>query len=288
MDFTILTGMSGSGKTQAIHFFEDLGYFCIDNMPPALIPMLANMMGSVKDKFRNVALVIDIRVGEMINELLGQVDELKKKYEVRLIFLDTNDNTLVHRYKETRRNHPLNNPEGLLASIKEERAMLYKLRKAADYVIDTSNYSNNKLREKFMEIYNLTSVNSMFEVKVESFGYKHGIPVDADLVFDVRCFPNPFYIPDLKKKTGNDQEVRDYVMSFPEAVTFFEKLRDMIKFLVPLYVEEGRSSLVIAIGCTGGHHRSVTFANMLGDYLKELGYNAGTVHRDISIYAAHE
>ncbi|MGM9935733.1 MAG: RNase adapter RapZ [Candidatus Ornithomonoglobus sp.] len=288
MDFTILTGMSGSGKTQAIHFFEDLGYFCIDNMPPALIPMLANMMGSVKDKFRNVALVIDIRVGEMINELLGQVDELKKKYEVRLIFLDTNDNTLVHRYKETRRNHPLNNPEGLLASIKEERAMLYKLRKAADYVIDTSNYSNNKLREKFMEIYNLTSVNSMFEIRVESFGYKHGIPVDADLVFDVRCFPNPFYIPDLKKKTGNDQEVRDYVMSFPEAVTFFEKLRDMIKFLVPLYVEEGRSSLVIAIGCTGGHHRSVTFANMLGGYLKELGYNASTVHRDISIYAAHE
>ncbi|MDD6762617.1 MAG: RNase adapter RapZ [Clostridiales bacterium] len=288
MDFTILTGMSGSGKTQAIRFFEDMGYFCIDNMPPALIPMLANMMGTVKDKFRNVALVIDIRVGEMINELLGQVDKLKEKYEVRLIFLDTNDNTLVHRYKETRRNHPLNNPDGLLASIKEERVMLYKLRKAADYVIDTSNFSNNKLREKFMEIYNLTSVNSMFEIKIESFGYKHGIPVDADLVFDVRCFPNPFYIPELKRKTGNDPEVRDYVMSFPEAVSFFEKLRDMVKFLVPLYVEEGRSSLVIAIGCTGGHHRSVTFSNMLADYLKDLGYNARTVHRDISIYAAHE
>ncbi len=280
--------MSGSGKTQAIHFFEDLGYFCIDNMPPALIPMLANMMDSVKGKFRNVALVIDIRVGEMINELLGQVDELKEKYEVRLIFLDTNDNTLVHRYKETRRNHPLNNPGGLLASIKEERAMLYKLREASDYVIDTSDYSNSKLREKFMEIYNLTSVNSTFEVKVESFGYKHGIPVDADLVFDVRCFPNPFYIPELKRKTGNDKEVRDYVMSFPDAVSFFEKLRDMIKFLVPLYIEEGRSSLVIAIGCTGGHHRSVTFTNMLADYLKELGYDADAVHRDISIYAAHE
>lgn len=288
MDFTIVTGMSGSGKTQAIHFFEDLGYFCIDNMPPALIPMLADMMGSVRDKFRHVALVIDIRVGDMINELMGQIEKLKEKYDVRLIFLDTNDGTLVHRYKETRRSHPLNNSEGLLASIREERAMLYKLRKSADYVIDTSDFSNNKLRERFMEIYNLTSVNSMFEVKVTSFGYKHGIPVDADLVFDVRCFPNPFYIPELKKKTGNDTEVRDYVMSFPAAVTFYEKLRDMIQFLVPLYAEEGRSSLVIAIGCTGGHHRSVAFANMLSDYLKELGYNSSTIHRDISIYASHE
>lgn len=288
MDFTILTGMSGSGKTQAIHFFEDMGYFCIDNMPPALIPMLANMLGSVKDKFRNVALVIDIRVGNMINELLGQVDELKEKYEVRLIFLDTNDNTLVHRYKETRRSHPLNNPGGLLASIQEERQMLYKLRKAADFVIDTSRFTNNQLREKFMEIYNATAVNSMFEVKVVSFGFKHGVPVDADMVFDVRCFPNPFYIPELKRKTGNDREVREYVMSFPEAEEFFAKLKDMTEFLVPLYAEEGRSSLIIAIGCTGGHHRSVTFANLLSDYLKELGYNSSTVHRDLNIYASHE
>lgn len=283
MDFTILTGMSGSGKTQAIHFFEDLGYFCIDNMPPALIPMLTNMLGSVKDKFRNVALVIDMRVGDMINELLGQVEQLREKYNVRLIFLDTDNNTLVNRYKETRRSHPLNNPEGLLASIQEERKMMYKLRDEADYIIDTSHLNSAQLRDRFMDIYNLTAVNSMFEVKVVSFGFKHGIPMDADLVYDVRCFPNPFYIPELKNKTGNDKEVVDYVMSFPSAVTFYEKLTDMIKFLIPMYIEEGRTSLVIAVGCTGGHHRSVTFANKLAEFLSELGYNAGTIHRDIMI-----
>ncbi len=283
MDFTILTGMSGSGKTQAIHFFEDLGYFCIDNMPPALIPMLANMLTSVKDKFRNVALVIDIRVGDMINELLGQVEQLREKYNVRLIFLDTNDNTLVSRYKETRRNHPLNNPDGLLASIQEERKMLYKLRECSDYVIDTSYMTSSQLRDRFMDIYNLTAVNSMFEIKVVSFGFKHGIPTDADLVFDVRCFPNPFYEPDLKHKTGNDKEVQDYVMKFPSSQKFFDKLTDMMEFLVPLYVEEGRRSLMIAIGCTGGHHRSVTMANKLAEFLKGLGYTVDTVHRDIKI-----
>ncbi len=283
MDFTILTGMSGSGKTQAIHFFEDLGYFCIDNMPPALIPMLANMLASVKDKFRNVALVIDIRVGNMINELLGQVEELREKYNVRLIFLDTNDNTLVSRYKETRRNHPLNNPDGLLASIQEERRMLFKLRESSDYVIDTSYMTSNQLRERFMDIYNLTAVNSMFEIKVLSFGFKHGIPTDADLVFDVRCFPNPFYEPELKHKTGNDREVQEYVMKFPTSQKFFEKLEDMMEFLVPLYVEEGRRSLVIAIGCTGGHHRSVTMANKLAEALGASGYTVDTIHRDIKI-----
>lgn len=288
MDFTILTGMSGSGKTMAIHFFEDMGYFCIDNMPPALIPMLANMLGTVKDKFRNVALVIDIRVGNMINELLGQVDELREHYDVRLIFLDSDDSTLVHRYKETRRNHPLNNKDGLLASIREERRMLKKLKDEADISIDTSNFKGNMLRDKFMEIYNITSVNKTFGIKVVSFGFKHGIPVDADMVFDVRCFPNPFYIPELKRKTGNDKEVREYVMGFPASERFYEKLKDMIEYLIPLYIEEGRTSLIIAIGCTGGHHRSVTFANLLSEYLGELGYSSDTVHRDLNIYAAHE
>ena len=283
MDFTILTGMSGSGKTQAIHFFEDLGYFCIDNMPPALIPMLADMLLTVKEKFRNVALVIDIRVGDMINELMGQVEKLRESYNVKLIFLDTDDNTLVKRYKETRRNHPLNNKDGLLASIQEERAMLRSLRERSDYIIDTSTLTNNQLREMYMEIYNLTTVNSLFEIKIVSFGFKHGIPMDADLVFDVRCLPNPFYVPELKYKTGNDMEVQDYVMKFPSAVTFFDKLADMMEFLIPLYVEEGKKSLMIAIGCTGGHHRSVTIANRLGDFLSGLGYDVDTIHRDIKI-----
>ncbi len=282
MDFTILTGMSGSGKTKAIQFFEDMNYFCIDNMPPALIPMLANMLGTVKDKFRNVALVVDIRVGDMINELLGQIDELKMVYDVRLIFLDADDDTLVRRYKETRRSHPLNNPKGLLASIKEERRITQKLRDAADYVIDTSRFTTKQLHDRFMDIYNIQS-NAAFEVMTVSFGFKHGIPADADLVFDVRCFPNPFYISELKHKTGNDEEVRDFVMSSKAAQTFFEKLVDMVEYLIPLYIEEGKKSLVIATGCTGGHHRSVTFANLLAQRLADNGYNVATEHRDINI-----
>ena len=281
MDFTILTGMSGSGKTQAIHFFEDLGYFCIDNMPPALIPMLADMLLTVKEKFRNVALVIDIRVGDMINELMGQVEKLRESYNVKLIFLDTDDNTLVKRYKETRRNHPLNNKDGLLASIQEERMMLKSLRERSDYIIDTSTLTNNQLREMFMEIYNRTTVNSLFEIKVVSFGFKHGIPMDADLVFDVRCLPNPFYVPELKYKTGNDMEVQDYVMKFPSSVTFFDKLADMMEFLIPLYVEEGKKSLMIAIGCTGGHHRSVAVTHALAGFIREQGYQALENHRDM-------
>lgn len=283
MDFTILTGMSGSGKTNAIHFFEDLGYFCIDNIPPALIPMLTDILGTVKDKFRNVALVVDVRVGEMINQLLDKVRLLKEEYNVRLIFLDASDDTLVKRYKETRRNHPLNNPDGLLASIEEERKMLYKLKEEADCIIDTTSLTLSQLRDRFNDIYNLTNVNAMFEIKVMSFGFKHGIPMDADNVYDVRCFPNPFYIPELKNKTGNDREVQDYVLKSPSATDFLVKLKDMMDFMIPMYIEEGRKSLIIAIGCTGGHHRSVTFANKLSEHLKENGYTINTIHRDINI-----
>ena len=283
MDFTILTGMSGSGKTKAMHFFEDMGYFCIDNMPPALIPMLANMLSSVKDKFGNVALVIDARVGDMINELLDQVGKLRADYEVRIIFLDSDNKTLVNRYKETRRDHPLKKQGGLIESIKAERLMTEKLRDAADYVIDTSAFKGNELRDRLMDIYNITSENGFFEIKVVSFGFKHGVPSDADMVFDVRCFPNPFYIPELKNKTGNDKEVSEYVMSFPSAVGFFEKLSDMVTYMIPLFVEEGRQSLIIAIGCTGGHHRSVTFANKLYDLLTEQGHKTELIHRDINI-----
>ena len=283
MDFTILTGMSGSGKTKAAHFFEDMGYFCIDNMPPALLPMLAEMLNTMKDKFRSVALVIDARLGDMINELLDQVNKLRNEYDVKIIFLDTDDSTLVNRYKETRRDHPLKNPDGLLASIREERRMTEKLRAASDFVIDTSDFKGNELRDRLMDIYNISSQNSVFEVKVVSFGFKHGIPADADMVFDLRCFPNPFYVPELKHKTGNDKEVRDYVMSFPSAQKFYEMVKEMVLFLIPQFIEEARSSLIIAVGCTGGHHRSVTFANLITALLKENGYNAEAIHRDINI-----
>lgn len=282
MDFTILTGMSGSGKSKAIQTFEDLGYFCIDNMPPALIPMLANMLDTVKDKFSNIALVIDVRVGDMIGELLEQVEKLRENYNTKLIFLDADDNTLVKRYKETRRNHPLNDAEGLLSSISHERMMLKKLKDASDYVIDTSAFKPADLRDHLIDIYNGKGGRN-FEIKVISFGFKHGIPVDADMVFDVRCFPNPFYISELREKTGNDKEVQDYVMSNTSAVEYLKKIEAMIDFLIPVFSGEGRKTLIIAIGCTGGHHRSVTFANKLADYIKTTGLTSTAIHRDIEI-----
>ena len=281
MQFTIVTGMSGSGKTRVIRYLEDIGYFCIDNMPPVLIPKFSEMLSSATGKFNNVAFVVDVRVGDMINELIGQINVLKSMgYDARILFLNASDETLVKRYKETRRVHPVYSPDGLLASIQKERKILEKLLNAADYVIDTSQMTNNKLIDEIKEIY-CRGKKPGIKINVMAFGFKYGIPMDADLVFDVRCFPNPFYIEDLKYKTGNDKEVQDYVMSFPTAVEFLEKLKDMAKFLIPLYEEEGKISLTVAIGCTGGKHRSITMANKLGEYLKELKYTVDITHRDL-------
>lgn len=281
MKFTIVTGMSGSGKTRVVRYLEDMGYFCIDNMPPMLIPKFSEMLSTATGKFNNVALVIDVRVGEMINELASQLQALKYKgYEVRVLYLTADDATLVKRYKETRRSHPIYNPGGLLASIRQERAMLEKLHTASDYVIDTTSLSNNMLLDKLKEIF-CDDNKQNFVVNVMAFGYKYGMPLDADLVFDVRCFPNPFYIEELKYKTGNDKEVQDYVMSFPESQEFMKKLDDMMSFLIPLYEEEGKVSITIAIGCTGGKHRSVTMTNKLGDYLKKQGFKVEVTYRDM-------
>ena len=281
MKFTIVTGLSGSGKTRVVRYLEDMGYFCIDNMPPVLIPKFSEMLSSMNGKFSNVALVVDIRVGEMINTLLEETEVLRKTgYDVTILFMNADDHTIVKRYKESRRSHPLENANGLLASIQAERKILSKLLTEADYVIDTSNLSNSDLLDEIKEIF--ASKESMdIEINVMSFGFKYGIPVDADLVFDVRCFPNPFYIDELKPKTGNDKKVQDYVMSFPKAVTFMDKLNDMMEFMIPLYIEEGKVSLTIAIGCTGGKHRSVTMANKLAEHLQELHYNAKVSNRDI-------
>ena len=281
MKFTIVTGMSGSGKTRVIRYLEDMGYFCIDNMPPVLIPMFSEMLTSAGGKFNNVALVVDMRVGDMINQLLEQVNELKKKgYDASILFLNADDETLVKRYKESRRSHPLENPNGLLASIREERKRLSKLLTEADYVIDTSDMTNAELLDEIKEIF-VSRESRNIEINVMSFGFKYGIPLDADLVFDVRCFPNPFYIDELKPKTGNDVEVQDYVMSFPTAVEFMDKLSDMMEFMIPLYIEEGKISLTVAIGCTGGKHRSVTMANKLGERIKHMGYEVNISNRDI-------
>lgn len=282
MQYTIVTGMSGSGKTKVIRYLEDMGYFCIDNMPPVLIPKFSEMLSSVNGNFNNVALVIDIRVGDMINELLAQINDLKQKgYDCKLLYLDADDETLVKRYKEIRRQHPLDNSNGLLASIRQEREMLSALYNSADYVIDTSNLSVQGLLQKLKSIYACADSRQGLEINVMAFGFKYGMPLDADLVFDVRCFPNPFYIDELKHRTGNDKEVQDYVMSFPTAQKFLAKLEDMMSFMIPLYVEEGKISLSIAIGCTGGKHRSITMANKLADYLKSCDYSVNVTYRDL-------
>lgn len=282
MQYTIVTGMSGSGKTRVIRYLEDMGYFCIDNMPPVLIPKFSEMLSSVNGNFNNVALVIDIRVGNMINELIKQLEDLKKKgYDCTLLYLDANDETLVKRYKETRRQHPLEGSSGLLEAIQKERKMLSALFDDADYVIDTSDMSAAQLLTRLKEIYAPASSGQSLKINVMAFGFKYGMPLDADLVFDVRCFPNPFYIDDLKRRTGNDKEVQDYVMSFPTAVKFMEKLQDLMSFMIPLYIEEGKISLTIAVGCTGGKHRSVTMTNKLADYLKSKDYDVSVTYRDL-------
>lgn len=280
MQFTIVTGLSGAGKTQVIRFLEDAGFFCIDNLPPVIIPQLAEMFVSINGKYDKVAFVIDSRVGEMIGDLLNNLKILKENgYDCRLLFIDASDEVLVKRYKETRRIHPMSGKSGLLDSIRRERKMLEKIYQEADAVVDTSNFTPAQLSKKLREIYTKQDSRE-FSVNVMSFGFKYGIPLDADLVFDVRCFANPFYVDELKDKTGNDKEVQEYVMSTNSAACFMEKLNDMISFLIPLYIEEGKSSLTVCIGCTGGKHRSVTMANKLAEALTD--YHPNIIHRDIT------
>ena len=278
MQFTVVTGLSGSGKTRVVRFLEDMGFFCIDNLPPMLIPKFAEMFVSINIKYEKVAFVVDIRVGDMINELLDNLRILKENgYNYTLLFMEASDEVLVKRYKETRRTHPLASDKGLLDSIKNERVMLRKLYDAA--VIDTSALSVNQLYNKLREVFPVASERKM-QINVLAFGFKYGLPTDADLVFDVRCFPNPFYVDSLREKTGNDKEVQDYVMASEDAQKFLAKLNDMMLMLMPLYVDEGKASITIAIGCTGGRHRSVTFANKLGEALTAAGYTVNMIYRD--------
>lgn len=282
MQFTVVTGLSGSGKTQVARFLEDSGYFCIDNLPPVLIPKFAEMLFSVNSKYEKVAVVIDTRVGDMINELLENLETVKESgYEYKLLFVEASDEVLVKRYKETRRSHPLQGEKGLLSSIREEREMLSRLYDAAHVVIDTSDLKVSELYDRLRDIFYENHEKNGMDINILAFGFKYGIPMDADLVFDVRCFPNPFYVDELREKTGNDKEVQDFVLESTAAKEFLEKLIDMAKHLLPLYVEEGKANTTIAVGCTGGKHRSVTFANKLGDALNSAGYEINMIYRDI-------
>ena len=284
MQFTVVTGLSGSGKTQVLKFLEDIGFFCIDNLPPALIPKLSELLFTTNDKFEKVALAIDMRVGDMIDELLPNLEDLKKRgYQYTLLFINADDDVIIKRYKETRHAHPTESDDGLIGSIRLERQGFEKIYNEADYVINTSNLTVAELHKKLKKIYkNDGDEEGSIKVNIIPFGFKYGLPMDADLVFDVRCFPNPFYIPELKEKTGNDKEGQDFVMSAPQTQKFYKQMYEMIYDLLPLYYDEGKESVTIAIGCTGGKHRSVTLANKLGEDLEKDKYEVTMIYRDIS------
>lgn len=284
MRFVIVTGMSGAGKSTALKMLEDMGYFCVDNLPVPLIPKLADLLRVPGTEMNKAALGVDIRSGQSFRELekvLGEFDAAGLQYEI--LYLESSDDVLVKRYKETRRFHPLAGSDGRVdRGIALERKQLEFLKKKADYLIDTSHMLTRELKKELNKIFVKNKEYKNLYVTVLSFGFKYGIPADADLVFDVRFLPNPYYIEELRAKSGNDKEVRDYVMENEKAKEFLEKLTDMVEFLIPNYITEGKTQLVIGIGCTGGKHRSVTLANALYEELEKAdSYGIRIEHRDI-------
>ncbi|WHH60475.1 RNase adapter RapZ [Petroclostridium sp. X23] len=281
MRFVIITGMSGAGKSQTIRCMEDLGYYCIDNMPPALMPKFAEICFQSQGKIEKVALVIDIRGGDLFSELFNGLDALRDAgYTYEILFLEASDEVLIKRYKETRRKHPLAVEGRVVEAVEAERKLLENVRKRADHIIDTSNLLPRQLKEQLNDIFIQGKQYQGIIITILSFGFKYGIPLDSDLVFDVRFLPNPYYISTLKQHTGLNNDVKDYVLKWPQATEFLNKLEDMMDFLIPHYIEEGKSQLVVSIGCTGGKHRSVTIAEALGKYLVEKNHRVVMSHRD--------
>lgn len=280
--FVIITGMSGAGKTVAMQSFEDLGYFCVDNMPPTLLPKFKELVRMERD-INKIALVIDLRSQFFYDEIIGMFDDLKKNDDVDIIFLDSSDTKLVSRYKETRRAHPLARNGRVIDGIQKERELLENVKKAADLVVDTTNMSPRRLREEVFHNFESTDTTHTFHVEVMSFGFKYGLPLDADIVMDVRFLPNPYYDPKMRFKTGLDKSVFDYVMHSEGAKAFYDKLLDILNFTLPGYEKEGKASLTIAIGCTGGQHRSVAIAQRLSKDLQKQypQYPVNITHRDI-------
>ena len=281
MEIVIVTGVSGSGKSNAANVLEDIGYFCIDNMPPQLIPKFAELCGE-NSSIKKAAVVVDIRGGELFLPFWQNIVEMRENgLNVKILFLYANKAVVRKRYKETRRKHPLYDicGEDLDKAIDEEFEILMPIREKADYYIDSSNTTTAKFKETMLKMF-IGNISDSLSICCMSFGFKYGVPDEADLVFDVRFLPNPFYVPELKHKTGEDKEVRDYVMDSEASVQFRDKLFDMIDFLVPKYAAEGKSQLVIAFGCTGGKHRSVTFAEMTNEFLHNKKYNVHALHRD--------
>lgn len=285
MRFIVVTGMSGGGKSTAMKMLEDMGYYCVDNLPVLLINKFAELVETPNTELEKVALGLDVRSSQDFVRIEEILDELKEKdYKLEILFMDADDKTLLKRYKETRRMHPLSDKENprIESGIAKEREILSSIKKKADYVIDTSKVLTRELKEELDRIFIQNKEYNNLMINIVSFGFKNGIPQDADLVLDVRFLPNPFYIEELKHITGNEKAVQKYVMSFEEARVFLEKLKDMLNFLIPGYIKEGKYQLVVAIGCTGGQHRSVTLANFLYREMKNKGkYGLSICHRDI-------
>ena len=283
MRFVIVTGMSGSGKRTALKMLEDMGFYCVDNLPVPLIGKFAELVLSPKGEISKVALGLDVRADQSFSDIEKILKELRESgYVFEVLFMEASNQVLVKRYKESRRMHPLAVDGRIEDGILKERKILSSVKADSDYIIDTSKLLTRELKEELERIFIKNEEYNSLMINIMSFGFKHGIPADSDLVFDVRFLPNPFYIDELKNKTGNEKEVQDYVMNFPEATEFLDKLSEMISFLIPNYIKEGKYQLVISIGCTGGKHRSVTLANELYQKLKNKGnYGLTLTHRDV-------
>ena len=285
MELLIVTGMSGSGKSSVMDVMEDIGYYCIDNIPPMLISQFVDLCRQSETAIDKIAAAVDIRSGDMFAEIFRSWQKLKANNDisVKVLFIEASDEVLIKRYKETRRKHPLDEKfnGNMHEAIKYEWQQLSQLREIADYYIETSNLSSSQLKEQIKSLF-LERDSDSLVIKVMSFGFKYGVSTESDLVFDVRCLPNPYYVPELRNHTGLDQCVRDYVMKHESSQQLFSKIADLIDFLIPMYVHEGKSQLVIAFGCTGGKHRSITFAELMTKHLLSKDYKVQKYHRDIT------
>lgn len=282
LEFVVITGLSGAGRTLALRVFEDHGYFCVDNLPPALIPTFIKLCLQSRKRIDKIALVIDMRGGGFFNSLFENLKKLEDMgYNFKILYLEASDEVLIKRFKESRRRHPLALQGRIVQGIETERKKMTKIKKMADYIIDTSYTTPGQLKEEIVRRFIKQDKTNAILINIVSFGFKLGIPLDADLVFDVRFIPNPFYVDELRNLSGLDNEVRKYVMKWPEARKFLEKAYDMIDFLIPYYIKEGKSQLIIAVGCTGGRHRSVTMAIELAELLKANDHEVIVDHRDL-------
>ncbi len=283
MEFLIISGLSGAGKSRTADILEDLDFYCVDNMPVALLPRFAELCLATRGRYERVALVTDVRERANFEELFEALDSLwEMELDYRILFVEANVETIVKRYKETRRRHPLAAEGGSIEdAVNRERKLLENLRERADYVINTSNLTLGQLQSEIYRLFIGENLSRALAVNVMSFGFKYGLPIEADLVFDVRFLPNPFYVSELKNKTGLEEPVCDFIMKHDIAHEFLNRLYELIRFLLPHYVEEGKHTLTIAVGCTGGRHRSVAVANGLTEFIKQLGYDAQLINRDI-------